>query len=484
MSAAKIARESIWLFGSYALSKFGRLAMMLVVAAILSPRDYGFISLSVFVITAAQLACEFGIWQAVVHRSDPEERFVNTAFTANVIGALILTAVLFLTAPLISHFFGGPELVGLLRVMALALIFDGIFYVPDGLLRKDLNFRGRALPEIVGAFGAAVVTIVLLLLGVGILSFGVGLVAQSAIRCVLTLYRIRFRPRFALSWSCLRDIASYGSSIFGHDVTRYASSNVDYLIVGRVLGAGPLGFYSLAFSLANYPVTNFAFILSRVAFPAFAALREDLHYARLMYLKMIALVAALVGPLLVVLALVADPLTVGLLGEKWQPAILPLQLLVLAGISRSLAYPSSDMLRALSFPGVPFKISVLQAVLVVGGLVLLVSQGIVVVAVTMTVVLSVTSWMVTIAACLKFKIGLGELGLALLPGTALAVSAALPILLLHFVDLGFMPDLVKAFVLLAAGGFGFLVCAATVCRGYVREAISLLTSSKPERDDS
>jgi lipopolysaccharide exporter len=482
MTGVRVARQSIWLFGSYGLSKLGRLAMMLVVAAILSPRDYGIISLSVVVISSAQLACEFGIWQAVVHHSDPGERFINTAFTANIIGAVLLTTGIFLIAPLLARFFAGPQLVDLLRVMALALLFDGVFYVPDGLLRKNLNFKGRALPEILGAFGAAVVTVALLLLGVGILSFGVGLVAQSMIRCVLTLYRIRFRPRFALDWTYLREMASYGSSIFGHDVTSYASSNVDYLIVGRVLGAGPLGFYSLAFSLANYPVTNFAFILSRVAFPAFAALREDLDYARRMYLKMIGLVAALVGPMLVVLALVADPLTVGLLGEKWHSAVLPLQLLVLAGISRSLAYPSADMLRALSYPSVPFRISVLQAVLILGGLLLLAPRGIVVVASTMTVIMTVTSWMITLSACLTFKIGLGELGRALFPGLALAVCGALPILLLHLVNLEFMPELLRAGVLLTAGGLGVLVCATTVCKSFVREVISLLISSKPEYD--
>jgi PST family polysaccharide transporter len=197
-----------------------------------------------------------------------------------------------------------------------------------------------------------------------------------------------------------------------------------------------------------------------------------------MYLKMVGLVAALVTPLLVVLALVAGPLTVGLLGEKWQPAILPLQLMVLAGISRSLAYPSSDMLRALGFPNVPFKISVLQAVLVVGALLVLASRGIVVVSLTMAVILSLTSWMVTVAACWRFKIGLGELGRALMPGIALAVSGALPILLLRFADLEFMPDLVKACTLLAAAGVGMAICSATVCKKFVREVVALLVSAK------
>jgi len=480
MTAAKIARGSVWLFGSYALSKFGRLAMMLVVAALLSPREYGFIGLSVFVITAAQIACEFGIWQAVVRRTNLDDLFVSTAFTANIIGASFLAAGVFLTAPWVSRFYSGPEMVALLRIMALALIFDGIFYVPDGLLRKELNFRGRSLPEISGTFGSALITILLLLLGVGIFSFGAGLVAQSAIRCVLTLTQVQWRPRLRLSWPYLKEIVSYGKSILGNDLTRYASANVDYLIVGRVLGAGALGYYSLAFSLANYPVTNLAFILSRIAFPAFAAVQEDLDYARRMYLKMIRLLAALVVPLLVVLALVAGPLTVGLLGEKWQPAVLPLQLLVIAGISRSIAYPSSDMLRALGFPSVPFKINVLQAFMVVGGLLLLATRGIEVVALTMAIVLSLTSWMITAATCWIFKIPLWDLGRALIPGIVLAMSGALPVLSLSFINLEFLGDFTKACILLAAAGVAIALCLATVCRGFLREVVALAATAKPE----
>jgi O-antigen/teichoic acid export membrane protein len=247
-----------------------------------------------------------------------------------------------------------------------------------------------------------------------------------------------------------------------------------------VLGAGALGFYSLSFSLANYPVSNLAFILSRIAFPAFAAVQEDLDYARHMYLKMIRLLAALVVPLLVVLALVAVPLTVGFLGEKWQPAVLPLQLLVVAGISRSIAYPSSDMLRALGFPSVPFKISILQAAMVVGGLLLLASRGIDIVALTMAVVLSLTSWMITAATCRIFQIPLWELGRALIPGVALAMSGALPILCLGFIDLGFLSDIIKACILLGAAGAAIALCLATVCKSFFRELVAVAAAAKPE----
>jgi len=116
--------------------------------------------------------------------------------------------------------------------------------------------------------------------------------------------------------------------------------------------------------------------------------------------------------------------------------------------------------------------------LVVGGLLLLASQGIEVVALTMATILSLTSWMVTVAACRTFKIGLGELGRALMPGIALASSGAVPIISLSFVDLGFAPDLIEASALLAAAGIGMAVCSATVCRDFVREVIALIVSAK------
>lgn len=454
--------------------------MMLVVAALLTPREYGFIALSVFVMIAAQITCEFGIWQAVVRRSDPDERFLSTAFTANIVGALILTAGLFLAAPWIAHFYAaGAEMSLLLQVMALGLIFDGIYSVPDGLLRKELNFRGRALPEISGAFGAAIVTILLLYLEIGVLSFGAGHLAQSMIRCGLTLYQVNWRPKLGLSWTYLREIASYGKSIFGGELIRYASANIDYLIVGRVLGTGPLGFYSLAYTLANYPVTNFVYILSRIAFPTFAALQEDFALARRAYLKMIRIIAAVVAPMLVVLALVASPLVIGLLGEKWQPAILPLQLLVIGGITRSIAHPGSDVLRALGYPGVVFRIDVLQAAMVAGGLIVLASWGIEVVALTMTVILGLSSSMITATACRRLKVGPRELGRTLLPGGALSVSGALPILVLSSVNLASVPDIVEAGMLLTAAGAGMAFCAVTVCKDFLREIIALMVSAKP-----
>jgi O-antigen/teichoic acid export membrane protein len=245
-----------------------------------------------------------------------------------------------------------------------------------------------------------------------------------------------------------------------------------------MLGAGPLGFYTLAFNLANYPVANFAQILTRIVFPTFAALQGDPEYARRVYLKVVRIIAALVIPALVTLALLAAPLVVGLLGEKWQPAILPLQIVAVAGISRSVSFPSADMLRAFGFPNLPFKINICEALVIAVILLLVVSQGINIVALTVAVVLSVSSWTTVTISCRMFGIKLREMIRAFVPGVTLAASGAGTILSLRLLDLSPLPDGLELAVPVAAAGTAMLVCLVTVCRTFLREVVALAASGR------
>jgi len=449
------------------------MAMMLVVAALLSPREYGIIGLCTVIAAAVQIVCEFGIWQAIIHRSEPDERYLDTAFTANILGGFLITGALFMAAPWLGDFYGQPDITTMLRVMGAAIVLDSIFYVPDGLLRKELRFKSRALPEVAGSLVAVVTTIALLLLGGGVLSYAVGFVMQSATRCILTFRQISWRPRLRISWSCLKEIISYGKYILGTNLIKYVSSNMDYFIVGRVLGAGPLGFYTLAFNLANYPVTNFAQVLTRIVFPTFATLQGNPIYAKRIYLRVIRLMSAVVAPTLVTLALLATPLVVGLLGEKWQPALFPLQIMVVAGISRTLSFHSADFLRAFGFAKLPFRVSIAEALVISVTLLLVASRGIDAVALTVAAILSLSSWTTVTISCYMSGVRLREMAGAFVPGAALAASAAGTILSLRLLGLRFLPDGLELAVSAAAAGAAILVCLFTVCRSFLREVVAL-----------
>ena len=481
--AGRVVRGSSWLFGSYALSRLGRIGMMLIIAAVLSPSDYGIVVLSTVILVIALTINELGIWQAVVYRSDPEPRFVDTAFTTNIIGGFVMAAGLFWVAPVISGFYGEPVMTGVLRIMGLALIADAIFYVPDGLLRKALKFKSRALPEIAGTFGAALTTVGLLLSGVGILSYAVGFVSQSLIRCLLTFRKIDRRPQLQLHYASLKEITSYARYVLGADLARNLSSSIDYFIVGRLLGAGPLGFYTLAFNLANYPVSNFSQILSRIAFPTFASLQENPDHARRVYLKMVRIVAGMVIPLLVMLALLAEPFVVGVLGEQWRPAIFPLQIMVVAGISRAISFPGLDLLRALGFTSLPFAVYVAQSLLIAGALLMLATRGVETVAVTVTTILSLASWTITGATCRTFGISIRDLYWSLWPGVVMSAGGLAAVIFLGLLDINSLPEVSQLAALSLAAGAAMAVCLFTVCRSFLKEILALAKTGKLGKPD-
>ena len=478
--SGKVISGSIWLFCSYALSKLGRIGIMLTIALVLSPRDYGIIALASVIIMIPEVATEFGILPAVVHRSDPDEAFLNTAFVTNTCIGLAAAAGIFVMAPWIAEFYHQPEMTSVLRVMGISLIPFGILCVPDGLLRKELKFRRRALPELGGTIGGGAVTITLVLLGFGVMGYAVGIVVERSLGCALTLRQTTWRPKLQVSWHALRWMSAYGKHVVGSELARHISSNMDYLIVGRVLGAGPLGFYTLAFNLANYPVTHFALILSRIAFPTFSILRESPDHARRAYSKILRLVCGLLAPLLVTLALLANPLIVGLLGEKWQPAVLPLQLMVIAGLSRAISIPGTDMLRAVGYPKVPLKINGLETIVISAALLLLAAKGINAVALAVVVIVSLASWTTTAVTCRTFEIGPWELLRTLMPGMALATSAAATILSLRLLGVGVMAgDISELAILAAAAGGAMVLCLATLCKGFFREVVALVPSKRP-----
>jgi O-antigen/teichoic acid export membrane protein len=484
--ARTVFRGAAWLFSSYGLSKLNRMIIMLAIVALLSPEAYGVVSLCSVIIFVGEVITEFGIWQTVVQHREPDERFLNTAFTANVLGGSVMVVGILLVAPLVAQFYHQPEVTNVLRVMAPGLLAAAIFFVPDGWLRKQLRFRSRSMAEVGSSFGAVVTTIALLFLGVGVMSFAVGYLVEQIIRCTSIVLIARWRPTFRLYWSSLRELASYAKLISGAEVAKLVSSNIDFLIVARILGSGPLGLYTLAFNLANYPVTNFATILSRIVFPTFAILQEDPDYRRRVYLRVVQLLAGLIIPPLAMLAILAAPLIVGLLGERWQSAVFPTQVLVIAGISRAISVPGSDLLRASGFPNVPLKVNVVETLVLLGALVALASRGIEAVALTVTVVLSLSAWATTLVTCRVFGIGLLELGQAILPGIALAASGAAAVFCLQILDLSSLPSTLELASLIASASVGMIVCLTTVLRSFMYEILALVTSRNlgPKRFES
>jgi len=169
---------------------------------------------------------------------------------------------------------------------------------------------------------------------------------------------------------------------------------------------------------------------------------------------------------------------VGLLGEKWQPAVLTFQILALAGIPRALSEPAADMLRALGSAKLLFRMTLLQGLLMLVGLLLLAPRGIEIVALTITIIVSLTSWAIIVSPCRKLGISIWSLIWACTPGIALAMSGAGPIVFFKLLGSDSLPFIVQLAVLSIGASLGIIVCLTTAYRGLLRDIVELVPSFK------
>jgi PST family polysaccharide transporter len=156
----------------------------------------------------------------------------------------------------------------------------------------------------------------------------VGVIAATLLLWIVTPWR----PRALLLWSEIRGILGYSLNLSGYNVVSYFSRNADNLIVGKFLGATALGYYQIAYNLMLYSIQSISVVAGRVLFPALVRLRDDDARLRAAFTKGASIIAALVFPVMLGVASVANPFVRAVLGPRWLPVIPVLLILAPAGV--------------------------------------------------------------------------------------------------------------------------------------------------------
>jgi O-antigen/teichoic acid export membrane protein len=301
-------------------------AAFLFVARLLTPSDYGIVSMAVILFAYLRLVGEFGLPETIVALrdiTDDQLAQLNTIAVALGLGCFVVSCAL--AFPLAS-FFRLPKVAPVVIVTCSALVALGIRTVPEALLEKDMRFRWISLVNAGCDVFAAAVTLIMAWRGFAYWALVVGNLASIVGRSVLM---VRRRPhRFA--WPRLNSIRKelrFGWRVFVSVFSSAAYSRLDNATAGRVLGAGALGFYSMAWNLANIPLEKLTTLVTSVVHPYLAVAQKDFAALRRYVRTLTELIALATFPATVGLGLVARQLVPFALGKKWEPAVPVLEVL-------------------------------------------------------------------------------------------------------------------------------------------------------------
>lgn len=371
-----------WTSVSRGVSTGLQFIQLAVLARLLSPEDFGLMSMIMVVIGFARAYMDMGIGKAIIHRQDSTDDQLSSLYWLNLAaGALVFGAVL-LCIPWIVAFYKEPRLDDLLVWASLLFVI-----VPFGqqfqiLLQKELRFKTLAIVTITSSLVGVTFAIVSALLGQGVYALIWGQLTNAATRTAIFMvigYR-NWRPELHFKWSDLEGYLEFGIYQMGDKTMNYFSQNIDYILIGRYLGSEILGYYTIAFQLVIVPIQKINPVLTKVAFPIFAKKQNQNASLSRGYIEMSKILALIVFPLLIGLAVTSPVAIPVFMGDGWQMSIVLIQILVMVGLARTLANPSGTLYLSKGRADIGFKFNLVTAI--ANGIVffLCVQQGVIAVA--------------------------------------------------------------------------------------------------------
>lgn len=377
-----------WTGVQLAVGRTVTVASTILLARALLADELGVIAILTVALNAGFLVQEFGTGSALIYRREDEAATAGFALAFQLgIGLVLLVSFVVAAAPL-GAFFRSSTLGPALSLGSTAFLFAPFSAVPLAGLEKALDYRRRALVESARAIAQAATTIGLAFLGLGVWSFVWGVLAGRVLGAVV-LSRAWRGFSWHFSRRIARDTLGYGRFAFGEVMLWFVSVNVDDVLVGRLLGTSALGVYKLGFSTVAAPASSVG-ALTRVAFPAFTRIRDDVPALRRAFLRATEYCAMLGVPLFALIGVLAAPGVTVVYGARWAEAVPVLQVLAPYGMLWVAALLVSDIFKAVGRVRVLFWLNVVRVGLLVGGLLLAVRFGVVGVAVAVLAVAVVT----------------------------------------------------------------------------------------------
>ena len=327
--------------------------MLLVVLAVLarrlSPREFGVLSVLGLARNALVIFGGFGFADAVVYQRDRIRAAAATAFTATTVLGGLLGLALVPAAPLVAAFFHVPEAASPIRAYALVIAASTAGRIPLAALTRDLAFGKRFVPEGVGSVAGGLVTVGAALAGSGVWAVVVGDLVRELLVLILAVTVLPDRFGFGWNWEVALTAWRYARHALASELFEFGLQNVDYALVGRLLGPTALGLYTLAFRVAILPFLTVTYVVGGVSFPFYARAAADLGRVRDAFRSTFNLSMAVTALLAGGLVFLAPSLQV--LGTKWAPAVPVARALALYVCLRSAAHLMTPLLAGTGHPG-------------------------------------------------------------------------------------------------------------------------------------
>lgn len=407
-----------WTFGQQFGFQFINFFVSIILARLLLPAEYGLIAMIAIFIAIGNSLVDGGMASSLIRTENPDQKDYSTVFFTNLSFSILVYVVVFFSAPLIADFYDQPILTSLTRLYSIAFIIRAFSSVQATKLNKEMNFKTQLIINIPSLIVGSCVGIYLAYSGYGVWSLVWMNLVQYTIATLQLWIWSKWSPSFIYERELFLKHFKFGYKLTLSGLLDTLIKNTNRIFIGKLFPPAQLGFFDRAKSMQELPVNNISSALKKVTYPLFASINDE-EKLKSIYRKFAQQFLFWVVPVLVIAIIIAKPLFIVLLTEKWVGSVPYFQILCLAGIVMPVNTYNLNILLVKGKSGLFFRLGVVRNTLTLAGMLFIFVYGI-----------YGLLWGVVVASYIIFIINLIYCGKELSISLTQQLKDVLPILLL------------------------------------------------------
>lgn len=304
--------------------------LTILIARVLSPDDYALIAMLGIFMAIAQTFVDSGLSNALIQKKNRTELDCYTMFFSNLVFSIVVYLLLFLIAPYIASFYNQPSLVTLLRVLGLQLITNAFGVVQMTRFMISMDFKKLAVASLISVCVSGIISVWMAYHGYGAWTLVAQILIGNAVWALVLWIFARWVPSWKFSYASFRTLFSFGAKLLGSTLIHTLYVNMYSLVIGKFCAPSVLGYFNRSYTLGQFPVQNFSNIVQKVLYPVQCQYQDDAKKFNTLFSSYLRLSALIVFPVMIGLAVLAEPVIGLLLGDKWLPAAPFLQIICIS----------------------------------------------------------------------------------------------------------------------------------------------------------
>ncbi len=363
----------VWRLAERCAAQSVTFIVSIVLARLLNPSDYGLVAMIIIFIAISQVFVDSGLGSALIQKKNADDLDFSTVFYFNVFICVIIYLTVYFSAPYIANFYDNMQLASILRVLGITIIISALKNVQQAYVSRNLIFKHFFFSTIGGTIIAAFVGITLAYYGFGVWALVNQQVVNVIIDTFILWFTVKWRPQKTFSLGRLKTLFSYGWKLLISSLVDTIYTNLRQLIIGKMYSPAALGFYNRGYQFPSFIVTNINTAIDSVLLPVMSREQENKIRVKMMTRRAIKVSGFVIWPMMIGLFVIAKPLIILLLTDKWIESVPYLKTFCIIFALEPIQTANLNAIKAVGRSDIFLKLEVIKKS--IGFLILLISMN-------------------------------------------------------------------------------------------------------------